>query len=124
MRWPSKVVVLLGICFLTSAPLIYAQNEDPSPPPARAVSPAATEEEVAQLRQEVAELKIAIQRLAEGSGKTTRGEDTAVPIVYFNARYNFYKGDGAPPDTFSIQRARFGLQGSYGKQLDYEFLFE
>jgi hypothetical protein len=56
--------------------------------------------------------------------KSSDDSFTAMPIGYFNARYNFYRGDGAPPDTFSIQRARFGLQGAYGKQLDYEFLFE
>jgi hypothetical protein len=56
--------------------------------------------------------------------KSSDGSFTAMPIGYFNAQYSFYKGDGAPPDTFTIQRARFGLQGSYGKQLDYQFLFE
>lgn len=47
-----------------------------------------------------------------------------MPVGYLNAQYNFYKGDGAPSDTFSIKRARFGVQGNYGKQLDYAFLFE
>ena len=56
--------------------------------------------------------------------KSSDGDFTAVPIGYFNAQYNLYKGDGAPPATFTIPRARFGLQGSYGKQLDYQFLFE
>lgn len=190
MRWPSKVVVLLGICFLTPAPLIYAQNDDPSGPPARAVSPAATEEEVAQLRKEVAELRATVQQLVRAGNNAAPGEArlvqanlivdsaplaaaalpveaaspeiatvqkvadaterkasdtlsvipgwngehfymkssddnfTVMPIGYFNAQYNFYKGDGAPPATFAIQRARFGVQGNYGKQLDYQFLFE
>jgi hypothetical protein len=56
--------------------------------------------------------------------KSSDGDFTAMPIGYFNAQYNLYKGDGAPPATFTIPRARFGLQGSYGKQLDYQFLFE
>jgi len=190
MRWPSKVVVLLGICFLTPAPLIYAQNGDLFGPPARAVSPAATEEEVAQLRKEVAELRATVQQFVRGVNNGAPGEArlvpanllvdsarpspaaspaeaatpeinavqkeadaaqqktsdtpsiipgwngehfymrssdgnfTVMPIGYFNAQYNFYKGDGAPPATFAIQRARFGVQGQYGKQLDYEFLFE
>ncbi len=47
-----------------------------------------------------------------------------MPVGYLNAQYAFYKGDGAPSDTFSIRRARFGVQGYYGKQLDYAFLFE
>jgi hypothetical protein len=41
-----------------------------------------------------------------------------------NANYNFYKGDGAPSDAFFIQRARFGVQGSFGKQVDYALLLE
>ena len=56
--------------------------------------------------------------------KSSDGNFTAMPIGYFNSQYNIYKGDGAPPATFTIPRARFGLQGSYGKQLDYQFLFE
>jgi hypothetical protein len=56
--------------------------------------------------------------------KSSDGNFTAMPIGYFNAQYNLYKGDGAPPATFTIPRARFGLQGGYGKQLDYQFLFE
>jgi hypothetical protein len=47
-----------------------------------------------------------------------------MPVGYLNAQYSFFKGDGAPPDTFSIQRARFGIQGNFGKQVDYAFLFE
>jgi hypothetical protein len=47
-----------------------------------------------------------------------------MPVGYLNAQYNFYKGDSAPPDTFAIRRARFGIQGTYGKQLDYVFQFE
>jgi Phosphate-selective porin O and P len=56
--------------------------------------------------------------------KSSDGNFIAMPIGYFNAQYNLYKGDGAPPATFTIPRARFGLQGSYWKQLDYQFLFE
>jgi phosphate-selective porin len=52
------------------------------------------------------------------------GNFTLMPVGYTNANYAFYKGDGAPPDTFSIQRARFGVQGNFGKQVDYAFLFE
>jgi Phosphate-selective porin O and P len=56
--------------------------------------------------------------------RSSNGNFTLMPIGYLNANYTFYKGDGAPPDTFSIRRARFGVQGSYGKQVDYAFLFE
>ena len=56
--------------------------------------------------------------------KSTDGNFNLMPVGYLNGQYTFYKGDGAPPTTFSITRARFGVQGNYGKQLDYAFLFE
>jgi phosphate-selective porin len=56
--------------------------------------------------------------------KSTDGNFTLMPVGYLNGQYTFYKGDGAPSDTFNITRARFGMQGNYGKQLDYSFLFE
>jgi len=55
---------------------------------------------------------------------STDGTFLLMPVGYLNTQYNFYKGDAAPSDTFSIKRARFGVQGNYGKQLDYAFLFE
>jgi phosphate-selective porin len=56
--------------------------------------------------------------------KSSDGNFTLSPVGYLNTNYYTYHGDGAPPDTFRIVRARFGVQGSYGKQLDYSFLFE
>jgi phosphate-selective porin len=56
--------------------------------------------------------------------KSPDGQFSLSPVGYLNADYRFYKGDGAPPDTFTITRARFGVQGSYSKQIDYAFLFE
>jgi phosphate-selective porin len=56
--------------------------------------------------------------------RSTDGNFNLMPVGYLDGQYNFYKGDGAPSDTFSITRARFGVQGNYGKQLDYAFLFE
>jgi phosphate-selective porin len=56
--------------------------------------------------------------------KSSDGNFTLAPIGYMHAQYNFYKGDGAPPDTFIMRRARFGVQGNYGKQLDYGFALE
>jgi len=56
--------------------------------------------------------------------KSSDGNFTLMPVGYLDAKYTFYKGDGAPSDTFAITRARFGVQGNYGKQLDYAFLFE
>jgi phosphate-selective porin len=56
--------------------------------------------------------------------KSPDGQFTLMPVGYLNAEYRFYNGDGAPSDTFRIGRARFGVQGNYGSQLDYAFLFE
>ena len=56
--------------------------------------------------------------------KSSDGNFTLMPVGYLNGQYTFYRGDGAPSDTFNITRARFGVQGNYGKQLDYAFLFE
>ena len=189
MRWPTWLVVFLGLSFFTPASRLYAQSDNLSGPQARTASRAATEEEVIQLRQEVAELRATVQQLVQASSnaapfqtrlvqanfvpafpqpdavspaeatsseiislgresdllkknasdtplatsgwngehfflRSPDGNFTLTPIGYFNAQYNFNKGDGAPPATFAIQRARFGVQGNYGKQLDYLFLFE
>jgi phosphate-selective porin len=56
--------------------------------------------------------------------RSTDGNFTLMPVGYFDAHYIFYHGDGAPNDTFSISRARFGFQGNYGKQLDYALMIE
>jgi phosphate-selective porin len=56
--------------------------------------------------------------------KSPDGQFTIMPVGYLNAQYQFNNGDGAPADTFAIKRARFGVQGNYGSQLDYAFLFE
>ena len=188
---------LLRTCFVPLALLLaalgspaYAQETKPADP-AKPAGTAATEEEVQQLRREVAELKAQIQRLVQASTpqapggaqlvqanavvaststpddatpaavatpadidalqneiealqkkandtppatsgwngehfylKSPDGQFTIMPVGYLNAQYTFYKGDGAPSDTFAIRRARFGVQGNYGKQLDYAFLFD
>jgi len=198
MRWPKRWSVLLAVCLMAPGAGVYAQSDKPANNGAGASpsSKAATEEEVEQLRREVAELKATIQKLVEvnqqkgadgaklveasapisssadsagpatanadpGAGatvadvdalqkeievlqkkagdtppatsgwngehfylKSSDGNFTLMPVGYLNANYIFYKGDGAPSDTFTISRARFGVQGNYGKQLDYSFLFE
>jgi phosphate-selective porin OprO and OprP len=52
------------------------------------------------------------------------GTFTLLPLGYLNANYSFYHGDGAPPDTFTVRRARFGFLGTYGSKVDYAFLFD
>lgn len=191
MRWLTKFVVCLGVGLLAHSSLMYAQSAKRAAPQTNTGPKAATEEEVAELRQEVAELRATIQQLLQANskedvnethlvpandavndsrqpnpasastdnipaqvgasnnatdaiqgnaGETSQGTSgwngehfflrspdgnfTLMPVGYLNADYAFYKGDGAPPDTFAIRRARFGIQGTYGKQLDYAFLFE
>jgi hypothetical protein len=46
------------------------------------------------------------------------------PYGYFMADYRGYHGDGAPPNTFLISRARFGFQGNYGTTYDYALLID
>jgi phosphate-selective porin OprO and OprP len=50
------------------------------------------------------------------------GQFTISPYGYVNTDYRAYKGDGAPPDTFLVRRARFGFQGSYGSHFDFALL--
>ena len=52
------------------------------------------------------------------------GTFTLVPLGYLNTNYNFYNGDGVPPNTFQVRRARFGFLGTYGSKVDYAFLID
>jgi phosphate-selective porin len=98
-----------------------------------ASSPAATPADIDALQKEIDVL----QKKASDTPPATAGWNgehfflgssdgkfMIMPIGYLNGQYSFYNGDGAPSDTFSIRRARFGVQGNYGSQLDYAFLFE
>ena len=192
MRSPKFWGVVLASLLLASGPRAFAQSSKPSDGSSqpKSTATAASEEEVQQLRREVAELKAQVQRLLQTSAqpqaggahlveasavvssaqpdssapsavatpedidalqkeievlqkktndsppatagwngehfflRSSDGNFTLMPVGYLNAQYAFYNGDGAPSDTFSIRRARFGVQGNYGSQLDYAFLFE
>ncbi len=56
--------------------------------------------------------------------KSPDGQFTLLPVGYLNTNYSSYAGDGAPPNTFTIRRARFGVLGTYGSKVDYVFLFD
>jgi phosphate-selective porin len=57
--------------------------------------------------------------------RSTDGNFTIMPVGYVDGQYAIYNNSyGAPPDSFSITRARFGFQGNYGKQLDYVLMVE
>ena len=54
--------------------------------------------------------------------RSADGQFTISPYGYVNTDYRVYQGDGAPPDTFVVRRARFGFQGSYGSHFDFALL--
>ncbi len=102
-------------------------------PDANASSPAATPADIDALQKEIDVLQKKASDVPVATAgwngehfflKSSDGNFTVMPVGYLDAQYVFYKGDGAPSDTFNITRARFGVQGNYGSQLDYAFLFE
>jgi len=50
------------------------------------------------------------------------GQFSISPYGYVATHYRAYQGDGAPPDTFVVRRARFGFQGNYGSHFDFALL--
>jgi phosphate-selective porin len=57
--------------------------------------------------------------------RSSDGNFTVMPVGYVDGQYNVYgNAYGAPPDSFSITRARFGFQGNYGTKLDYGLVVE
>ncbi len=50
------------------------------------------------------------------------GQFSISPYGYVDTDYRAYQGDGAPPDTFVVRRARFGFQGNYGSHFDFALL--
>src|SRR5271169_2926998 len=68
MRWPTRLFVLLVVCFFAPGTLVHAQSDQPANAANDRVKPAskaATEDEVEQLRREVADLKATIQQLVQ-----------------------------------------------------------
>jgi phosphate-selective porin len=177
-------VLLIAYC-IASGPLVLAQSASSTgnAAPSASKGGAASEDEVQQLRREVADLKALIQRLAPAGSmpatgpaavaaappaanapapatradvdalqnevsalqkkasevppatagwngehfflRSSDGTFTIMPVGYVDGQYSVYgNSDGAPPDSFSITRARFGFQGNYGKQLDYGLMIE
>jgi phosphate-selective porin len=56
--------------------------------------------------------------------RSADGTFQLMPYGYFQTDYRGYRGDGAPPGTFVIRRARFGFQGNYGKYYDFAVLLD
>jgi phosphate-selective porin OprO/OprP len=56
--------------------------------------------------------------------KSADGQFQIQPYGYVQTDYRSYTGDGAPPDTFSVRRARFGFQGNYGDHYQFGLLVD
>jgi phosphate-selective porin OprO/OprP len=56
--------------------------------------------------------------------KSADGQFQIQPYGYVQMDYLSYLGDGAPPDTFSIRRGRFGFQGNYGDHYQFGLLID
>lgn len=54
--------------------------------------------------------------------KSADGKFQIQPYGYVQTDYRAYTGDGAPPNTFTIRRGRFGFLGTYGKNYDFAIL--
>jgi len=50
------------------------------------------------------------------------GQFKIQPYGYVQTDYRSYDGDGAPPNSFTVRRARFGFQGNYGDHWQYGIL--
>ena len=74
-------VLLISFC-IAPGPLAFAQNAKPA---GGSTTNAASEEEVQQLRREVAELKALIQRLAPAAGAAPTTAAAPTPATAANA---------------------------------------
>jgi phosphate-selective porin OprO and OprP len=52
------------------------------------------------------------------------GQFQIQPYGYVQLGYLSYLGDGAPPDTFTLRRGRFGFQGNYGDHYQFGILID
>lgn len=56
--------------------------------------------------------------------KSADGQFQIQPYGYVQMDYLSYQGDGAPADTFSVRRGRFGFQGNYGDHYQFGLLID
>ena len=56
--------------------------------------------------------------------KSADGQFSIQPYGYVQTDYRSYTGDGAPADTFSVRRGRFGFQGNYGDHFQFGLLVD
>ena len=98
----------------------------PPPPPV----PVADAEAVPEPYQKPAEKKDAPVPVTAGWNgehffiKSADGQFQIQPYGYVQTDFRSYNGDGAPPDTFTVRRARFGFQGNYGTHFQFGILLD
>ena len=56
--------------------------------------------------------------------KSADGQFQIQPYGYVQTDFRSYTGDGAPPATFGVRRARFGFQGNYGDHYQFGLLID
>lgn len=56
--------------------------------------------------------------------KSSDGQFQIQPYGYVQTDYRSYTGDGAPPNTFTVRRGRFGFQGNYGDHYQFGLLID
>ena len=56
--------------------------------------------------------------------KSADGQFQIQPYGYVQTDYRSYTGDGAPADTFTLRRGRFGFQGNYGDHYQFGLLVD
>jgi phosphate-selective porin len=56
--------------------------------------------------------------------KSADGAFQIQPYGYVQTDFLSYMGAGAPPDTFSVRRGRFGFQGNYGDHYQFGLLID
>ena len=56
--------------------------------------------------------------------KSADGQFQIQPYGYVQTDYRSYTGDGAPADTFTLRRGRFGFQGNYGDHYQFGILID
>jgi phosphate-selective porin OprO/OprP len=54
--------------------------------------------------------------------RSADGQFSISPYGYVDTDYRVFNGDGVPPNTFVLRRARFGFQGNYGSHFDFALL--
>jgi len=98
--------------------------------PANAAAEEAAAEVPAEPYQKPAEKKESAPPVTAGWNgehffiKSADGAFQIQPYGYVQTDFLSYMGDGAPADTFSVRRGRFGFQGNYGDHYQFGLLID